>query len=137
MSGSGKSVVYVHPVDEDIDLPKVITAQKYALANELPFCVVTVIGKTNIAKQLENLNGLRSSETKLKKYDIPLIGLVGETATVIRGFCGHVSPKKVFICETTPPSHELKLQLHPYKWPGTVIQIDGIIKLLETGSISC
>jgi hypothetical protein len=137
MHQAGKSVLYVHPINGKVDFGSLSRAQRFAFKYALPLAVVTVLEVTGRNEQIMQLEELQPIEKQLAHFNIPVIVLIGSTQTVLEGFKHHTKPKQLFIPDDVVPATTPQLQIHPYTWPGTVIPVKGIMKLVTSDKITC
>ncbi len=135
----------------------VVAAQKCALTKELPFAVVCVL-TTEQAKSLRQpgsrLAHLLALEKRLSTLCIPLMLVVGEPQVVLLAVLHHVQPAAIFTdkpssewlagqtknrtltmrteADTTPKQAHEQLLVHPYKWPGKIIDVKSVIRMFAT-----
>lgn len=114
--------------------------QQVAARARLPLAVVQVVPRLP-----EELQPLRQLETRLQRYNIPLIILVGESIKVLPAALNHWQPGLVTFEAVSYPNGlpvalpaALPLVYHPYGWPGRVQTIDQLAEILpnptsETG----
>ncbi len=97
----GKCVLYVMSRDQRVqDNIALVSAQKHALSENLPFAVVFCLQPKTGVRSREHyefmLNGLKQVENDLKQLEIPFIMLVGPSYERLAGLFHHVRPVAVY-----------------------------------------
>lgn len=105
-------------------------AQQQALKLNLPFAVVAVVSKELLMAEGLQLADL---ESKLTRFNIPLIVLIGDESTVLKGLFHHVKPMHVY-SDAVPPPTQQALVKHSQQWPGTIIKVAELKRLIEDSS---
>ncbi len=149
-----KSVIYIVWNVYIFHYEQLIVAQKTAQQNNLPLAVVYGLGADFLPLKSDNnrlFQRLSSIESRLKRLNIPLMVLLGETSQSLFAVTYHVQPI-VFTDDPTklPPimlsaastkstinqvqSDDWLLVAHPMQWSGTVLSVKQVWKLALSGS---
>lgn len=114
--------------------PKFTVAQADALKQKLPLAAVTCIEPGEYSTKLTQLLIL---EKQLEKHEIPLIVLVGTEAATLPSLVKHTQPVYVYGHGGEGPGNSLVIKTHPYKWPGIVIKVKELAKIVDKNEYMC
>lgn len=134
MNKPAGSVLYVTESPE-ISEAHIAGAQHFASARDLPFAVVYCLEEVNPEKQVDILGGFRIVETHLKRFNIPLIVLIGQRDKVLPWMGGHVKPVRIFT--STDTVEQGSLQAHPLAWPGRVMTVAELQAMVSGDQTYC
>ena len=124
---------YLDSFDDQTTL--IAGAQQKALKLDLPFAVVATVEKNDLLVKVPQLTNL---ETKLTKYKIPLLVLIGKPEAVLPGLYHHVKPRHVFNGNSSFPDETTNLlRPHPQSWPGRVISVAELEELVKEDTATC
>lgn len=133
MAGEG-CILYLLPSDQLWCDPKLSVAQQHALKLKTPLAAVTCVLPDTYG---EKLPSLRILEATLDRYQIPLIVLIGTEAATLPSLVKHTKPVHVYGHGGEPAGKSVDLKPHPYKWPGIVIRIDELKKIVDKEAYMC
>ncbi|MEI7632103.1 MAG: hypothetical protein WCJ60_02170 [bacterium] len=154
---AGKSVLYLINSGSNLDILKLVIAQKTALDNKLPIAVVYFVSLSSINNStkegIKALKNLISNETMLNKFNIPLMVIIGDIKDKLHSLMHHTQPKAVYFNNVTTAKDQqeltalfsnselifldnfdqkvMPLQKHLIDWKGPVIPINDLIKIID------
>lgn len=110
------------------------TAQLDALKRKLPLAAVVCIEPEQYSGKLPYLQAI---EKKLGEYGLPLIVLIGSEAKTLPSLVKHSRPTYVYGHGGGGAGGTVKLQNHPYKWPGIVIKTNELKIIVDKKDYMC